>query len=255
MTAAQSIGRRVLVVDDDLDTRQTLAGLLGREGFAVSTAANGREALELLRQSPLPDLILLDLAMPVMDGWQFSEAVRKDPALSAIPVIIVSEIDNARQQAAPLGAVALLSKPIALEQLLETVRCFTTPIKNGILIVDDEPAVCGLLQLALEGEGFTVWQANDGRTAIDVYRSQSDAVGLVLLDVRMPGLDGPATLAALKAINPSLRSCFMSGHTGDYTIQDLLALGALHVFQKPLGLAEVVQVLQRFLGKPAQRGA
>jgi len=251
--AAPPIGKCVLIVDDDPDIRQSLAELLFREGFEVCTASNGQEALELLRRSSPPSLIFLDLAMPVMDGWQLAQALRGDPALSAIPVILLSEMENGREQAAALGAVGLLSKPITLEQLLETVRDFTTPTRNGILIVDDEPAVCELLQMALHDHGFTVWQANDGRTAIDVYRRHGATIGLVLLDVRMPGLDGPATLTALKELNPSLRSCFMSGHTGDYSMQDLLAMGAQDVFQKPLRLSEVVPALRRYLGNLGPR--
>jgi len=75
----------------------------------------------------------------------------------------------------------------------------------------------------------------------------------VLLDVRMPEMDGPQTLAALRSINPEVRCCFMSGHTGDYSAEQLLELGASHVFQKPFGLSELAWTLQRLLqaGAPA----
>jgi CheY-like chemotaxis protein len=249
MAAAQTT--RILVVEEDANVRQSLAEVLRRAGFEVDTAGAGQEALELLRQAAPPNLILLNPVMPVIDGWQFLEALRQDGTLSGIPFMIVSGCDAARVQAAALGAVGLLSRPIALEQLVATLRGFTTPVRNGILIVDDEPAVCALLQMALEDSGFTVWQASNGRTAVDLYRSHCAAIGMVLLDVRMPGQDGPATLTALKQINPLLRSCFMSGHTGDYSPEDLLAMGAQHVFQKPLGIAELVRLLQRWLAEPA----
>src|SRR5690349_1848715 len=85
-------GHYVLVVEDSTDARQMLASLLEVEGFAVRTAANGREALDQLRAGPPPCLILLDLMMPVMDGYQFRAEQRQDPGLSPIPVVVVSAV-------------------------------------------------------------------------------------------------------------------------------------------------------------------
>lgn len=243
--------KRILVVEDDADTRQNLASLLEREGYQTDTAEDGQQALDRLQHGFRPDLILLDLAMPVMDGWQLSVALQQDARLSSIPMIVVSGIERAREEAAALGAVGLLTKPIALDHLLDSVRRWSPRQHSGILVVDDEPAVRRLLELALDGQGFKVWQAADGREAVEVYRRERDAIGLVLLDVRMPGLDGPGALRALREINPELRCCFMSGNTGAYTIQQLLDLGASHFFQKPLGLAELVKALRNLLEAPA----
>lgn len=239
--------KSILIVDDDENARLLLRGLLAPEGYGIDTAANGQEALDRLHQGPRPDLILLDLAMPVMDGWQFSRALQQDPGLAAIPLVVVSGVNDAQEKVAGLGAVGLLTKPIALEQLLAAVRRHAPAQRAGILIVDDEPGVRGLLELALNGDGFHVHQAGSGQEAVEVYSRHAADIGLVLLDVRMPGLDGPGTLSALRAINPQLTCCFMSGHTGDYTAQQLLDLGAAQVFQKPLGLADLVAALRKLL--------
>src|SRR5262249_13388533 len=79
----------------------------------------------------------------------------------------------------------------------------------GILVVDDEDSVRRLLQIVLERQGFSVWSAADGRTAIRLYRQYRTTISLVLLDVRMPELDGPQTLAELREFNPAIRCCFM----------------------------------------------
>ncbi len=79
-------GRTLLVVEDDADIRDALDGLLSMEGFRVTGCSNGREALDWLHASPKPDLILLDLMMPIMDGWQFRVAQKEDPELATIPV-------------------------------------------------------------------------------------------------------------------------------------------------------------------------
>jgi CheY-like chemotaxis protein len=114
--------RLILIVEDDPDLRDTLADVLSYEGYPVVTAANGVEGLALLQSSPRPALILLDLMMPVMNGWQFRTAQLQDPVLASIPVAVVSAVDEAREHAEMLDAAAYLRKPIQIEKLLELVE-------------------------------------------------------------------------------------------------------------------------------------
>lgn len=110
----------VLIVEDDPDLRELLTLTLEAEGYTVGQARNGAEALEQLRGgSEKPRLILLDLRMPIMNGWQFRDLQRKDPELADIPVVIVS----ADVPPGPdLRAVAFLQKPIQPEELIATVQ-------------------------------------------------------------------------------------------------------------------------------------
>ncbi len=112
-------GRTLLVVEDDVDIREALDGLLSLEGFRVAGCCNGREALDWLRASPKPDLILLDLMMPLMDGWQFRVAQKNDPTLSSIPVLALSA--DATAKAAAIDADAYLKKPVDYETLIDTI--------------------------------------------------------------------------------------------------------------------------------------
>ncbi len=96
---------RILVVEDDLSTREALSMLLSAEGYGVSTAADGVAALEQLRDGQRPGLILLDLMMPLMDGWQFRHEQLRDPSLANIPVIVCSASWR------PAKAAAALCKP------------------------------------------------------------------------------------------------------------------------------------------------
>jgi signal transduction histidine kinase len=112
-------GRTLLVVEDDLDIREALDGLLSLEGFHVNGVSNGREALEWLRASPRPDIILLDLMMPIMDGWQFRVIQKDDPRLSTIPVLALSA--DATAKAAAIDADAYLKKPVDYETLIDTI--------------------------------------------------------------------------------------------------------------------------------------
>ena len=113
----------ILVIDDDDDIRAVLAMVLDEAGFRVVTAANGREALEHLREDPQPDVILLDLMMPEMDGYQFRAEQQRDPALRAIPTLIVTA-GTVTSRVEALGAEAILRKPVSLRRLVDTIRRF-----------------------------------------------------------------------------------------------------------------------------------
>jgi signal transduction histidine kinase len=112
-------GRSLLVVEDDADIREALDGLLSMEGFRVKGCSNGREALDWLHVAGKPDLILLDLMMPIMDGWQFRVAQKDDPELATIPVLALSA--DATAKAAAIDADAYLKKPVDYETLIDTI--------------------------------------------------------------------------------------------------------------------------------------
>ncbi len=114
-------GRNVLLVEDNRDIRETLELALEMGGFDVQVAANGVDALDSLRTAAtLPSLIVLDLMMPVMDGYAFRAMQLKDPQLSDIPVIVLTAHRDPREATA-LGVAGYLQKPVDLDALLETV--------------------------------------------------------------------------------------------------------------------------------------
>src|SRR5260370_29319998 len=115
----RAAARTLLVIEDDADIREAVDGLLSTEGFRVTGCWNGLEALEVLRASPKPDLILLDLMMPIMDGWQFRVAQKDDPELANIPVLAVSADSTAK--AAAIDAEAYLRKPVDYDTLIDTI--------------------------------------------------------------------------------------------------------------------------------------
>jgi CheY-like chemotaxis protein len=122
MTNVQQGGKTILVVEDDAATREALGLILVSEGFRFLGAANGQEALGLLRSGPHPDLILLDLMMPIMDGWQFRREQSQDSALSAIPVVVLSADGNVQQKATALQAADYLQKPVDVENLIAVIQ-------------------------------------------------------------------------------------------------------------------------------------
>ncbi len=119
--------RRVLIVEDDEAIRETLRLSLELEGYQVSTASNGQEAIDTLSGEEAPCVILLDLMMPVMNGWEFIEYTQKDPRLSRIPVLIVTAY---YEQAKKLKADGVIKKPIDLDVLMKTLDRYFEPVSR-----------------------------------------------------------------------------------------------------------------------------
>ena len=116
----------ILVVDDDADVRATLSVVLEEEGYGVQVASNGREALDWLLGHEAPRMILLDLMMPVMDGWTMLDEIAHLPALGGVPIVVLSAADE-RTVAVRPDVVGYLSKPVDLQQLLAAIQATRAP--------------------------------------------------------------------------------------------------------------------------------
>ena len=114
----------VLVVDDDAEIRESLVEVLEERGYHAVSVANGAQALAALRNGARPELILLDLMMPVMDGATFRRQQRAEPDLAGIPVVLISAFQDVDENARRLGVTAALRKPISFRDLLDTVKRF-----------------------------------------------------------------------------------------------------------------------------------
>lgn len=120
----EELPRRILIVEDDSRLRSGLGDLLRQNGYEVVAAATGEQGISHLRSETRTDLIVLDLRMPGMNGWQFRSEQRRDSALASIPVIVATADWNAESEAETLGAVFCLKKPYTPRQLVDTVRRF-----------------------------------------------------------------------------------------------------------------------------------
>ena len=124
MTANLTAGKLLLLVEDDDAARGGLTALLLQTGYGVAPAANGREALDLLRNGPIPDLILLDMLMPVLDGWHLLRQLKAMPFLGTVPIIIITGTILTPEWGLAHGCAGILHKPVEPELLLQEVeRC------------------------------------------------------------------------------------------------------------------------------------
>lgn len=122
---AERTNQPILIVDDDEIILQSIEAILTDEDYQVIVASNGEEGLELARRHA-PSLILLDMKMPIMDGWAFAAAYREQPAPHA-PIVVMTAARDSKSRAAEIGADAYLAKPFDLDALLEVVRLYATP--------------------------------------------------------------------------------------------------------------------------------
>jgi PAS domain S-box-containing protein len=191
--AGTAMGPTVLVVDDDAAARTLMERLLARDGYAVLLAENGEEGLRLARERR-PDLITLDVMMPGLDGWSVLAALKSDPAVAEIPVVMLTVVDD-RHMGLALGAAEYLTKPVDRQRLQTVLRRWAGGGRQ-VLVVDDDRAMRALLRRALEAEGCAVREAEHGRLALQ--RMEEAAPDLVLLDLMMPEMDGFAFLEAVR---------------------------------------------------------
>jgi len=221
----------VLVIDDDATARELIATYLTGEGFAVETAASGVEGIKKLRELR-PAAVTLDIMMPDVDGWTVLAALKGDPALADIPVVIVTIVDEQRRGIA-LGAAGYLTKPIDRERLIEIVSQLRVAGAPGrVLVVEDDEDQRQLLRTILGARGWSVREAANGRLALDAIRAELP--DLILLDLMMPEMDGFELVAALQA-NAAWRAIPVVVVTAlDLTAEDRQRLngGVEHILSK-----------------------
>ena len=195
-SAEEGNGLTVLVIDDDATARALMRNHLTRAGYRVEEASDGRTGLARARAFP-PDVITLDAIMPGMDGWAVLSALKSDPALAGIPVVMATVLDEARLGIA-LGASEYLTKPIDRARLLATLeRVGARGPGQRVLVVEDDEPTRTLMVRTLRRAHWTVDEAENGRIAIERMREHRPAV--VLLDLMMPEMDGFQFLDAIRA--------------------------------------------------------
>ena len=184
----------ILVVDDDRTVREVIKRFLERAGYAVVTASGGHEGLRLARELG-PAAITLDVMMPDLDGWTVLAAIKGDPELANIPVILMTIVDE-KNRGYSLGACDYLVKPVNRDKLAEVLRNICGSVGGHVLVIDDDDMVRRGMRLALEPAGWKVTEAENGQIALDrLAATRPDAI---ILDLMMPEMDGFEFLEELR---------------------------------------------------------
>jgi CheY-like chemotaxis protein len=186
-----------LVVEDDRNSAELLRVYLERAGYSVAVAHDGVQGLDLARRLE-PRAVVLDILLPQLDGWELLARLKSDPATAAIPVVIVSMLDE-RGAGIALGAAEYLVKPVDREALLRALGRSVAPPGDGrtVVVIDDDPLHLDLVEAVLAPEGWSVIRADGGADGVRLAERERPSV--VLLDLLMPEPDGFEVLDLLRA--------------------------------------------------------
>jgi signal transduction histidine kinase/DNA-binding response OmpR family regulator len=247
-TRAASAEGTILVVDDDPTVLDLMRRFLEREGFSVVTASGGREGLRLAREIR-PAAITLDVMMPDLDGWTVLAALKGDPELAGIPVVLASIVDD-RSRGYALGALEYMLKPIDRERLLEVLHRICLHDDRRVLIVDDDDVLRTNIARALANDRWSVTEAAGGREALEALEVAHPDV--ILLDLIMPGMTGFEFLAELRSRQEWRATPVVVITAKDLTEEDKRSLdgGVAHILQKSAATsAELLAELRRALAE------
>jgi PAS domain S-box-containing protein len=233
-----------LVVEDNPQAAELLCGVLAEAGFSATVALDGEKALEVLKTLK-PCVILLDILLPEMSGWQVLEAVKSQPETRDIPVIVVS-ITEDRKLGFSRGVLEWFVKPVDRGALIKALRKAKT--KGGascrvVLVIDDDPNMVELTEDILRSEGYTVLSALGGREGIN--KAVQKAPDVILLDLMMPGMTGFEVIERLQRKDETRNIPIMVYTSKDLTAaeRDLLNRTACAVIAKADGEELLLEML------------
>jgi signal transduction histidine kinase/DNA-binding response OmpR family regulator len=214
---AQSGGFLVLVIDDEPMAQELNKRWIERLGHRVIIAPNGTDGLKLARALK-PNVILLDISMPGLNGWEVLQELKEDPDTAHIPAIMVSAHDD-RKRAIMLGAVELLTKPVARDDLNQLLTLYSGRSEGNILLVEDDMAMADIYKRSITSAGFQVHHARNGIEALKLIEGQKD-FRMAVVDLMMPEMDGFQFLEALETHHPTLAMPVMVLTAKDLTQDD-----------------------------------
>ncbi|OGW88148.1 MAG: hypothetical protein A3G33_02670 [Omnitrophica bacterium RIFCSPLOWO2_12_FULL_44_17] len=253
---------KILVVDDDKDLVETLVRRLTSKGFVVITANNGKEGLDNIEKQK-PDLVVVDIAMPVMDGYEMIREMKRREAYAGIPIVVVTGRERLKELLMIEGICDYLIKPFDAEELLARIEwnikatgedkntssvlqvpaaVETVEKKKNILIVDDDDDMSDTLRIRFEAEKFEVERVSDGEAAIEVVsKHQPDCI---VMDVMMPKMDGFTTLKRINQITNRKVPIFIMTGTKAIPEEEFRIEGARAFFRKPFNASDMVQQIK-----------
>ncbi|MEZ4267990.1 MAG: response regulator [Myxococcota bacterium] len=242
----------LIVEDNESNLKLFLAVLAGSE-FRVLTATDAERGLQLVREQR-PDLVLMDVALPGMDGLSATRLLKADPALAAIPVVALTAhaMDGDAERALDAGCSGYLTKPVDTRSFVEQIRSFIQASRTGggtqvvadhrgrVLVVDDEPLNVKLFKAKLATERYEVQTASNGEDALRMVAEQ--APDLILLDIMMPGMDGYEVTRRLKAdpATSHVPVILVTALTGTEEKNRGLEAGADEFLNKPVNTHELL---------------
>jgi CheY-like chemotaxis protein/HPt (histidine-containing phosphotransfer) domain-containing protein len=237
---------RILLVEDNIDHQTVSKLILEKAGYSVSIAENGKEAAEAVGKTRY-DLILMDIKMPVMDGFEAAELIRKTEKDTRIPIIAFTTLKGSRQKCIEKGMDDYVTKPVIKEVLLETVDKWIDR-RQGILFVEDHVDTRRLVRNYLLKENYRIAFAKNGVEALSLFSKQK--ISLIFMDMEMPVMDGCTASRAIRSLDrgTGIPIIAMSAHEGEEAIRRFMKCGCTDYLGKPIKKRKLVDIIQKYLG-------
>jgi two-component system, NtrC family, response regulator HydG len=237
----------VLIVDDDPSLRWTMSLILQRKGYVTETAANGAEAVAIIRENPF-DMVLMDIRMPVMDGVQALKQIKAIRPHTVVTIMTAYAVDDLIQDALDEGAFAILNKPVEIEEVIALIKQALQDKQSAlIMIVDADQSMRSLLQEILTREGYNVCLTGSGEDAIALARTRT--FDILLIDLKLPELNGLETYLAIKAIRPHIVAIVFTAYPQDMTqiAEQALKNNAYACLYKPLDIDRLLALIREIV--------
>jgi DNA-binding response OmpR family regulator len=237
---------KIIVVDDDRNIQVVLKYRLEREGYQVLLAGDGVDALEKVKAEK-PDLIILDLALPKMDGFTVLERMKGDAGASAVPVIVLTAYGASSNQARSLelGAVDFVPKPFSPRELVAAVWKVLGVERQRVLVIDDEASARDLLVRSLEAEGCLVDTAEDGPSGIE--KALAGDYDLIFMDDSLPGCRADEATERIIAQKLGQKIVITTATPDDESVHRALERGAVAWVSKPFASEDVRRIKREVL--------
>ena len=229
---------KVLLVDDEKEFVESLSERLELRNLKAAVAYEGEQALQAV-QADKPDVMILDLRMPGIDGIEVLRKVKQSHPDMEVVILTGHGTDKDEEQALRLGATAFLKKPIDVDQLVGIMH----KEKLKVLLVDDEREFVESLSERLELRNLRADIAYDGDQALKAVKESTPDV--MVLDLRMPGIDGIEVLRKARKANPDMPIVILTGHGSDKEEKEAMRLGASAYLKKPVDVDQLAGTLHR----------
>jgi two-component system response regulator HydG len=233
----------ILIVDDDTSLCKTLSFILGHKGYAVTTAQDGMEAIERVRERPF-DITFMDIKMPLMNGVETYRRIKKIRPEAVVMIMTAYAVEDLVQEALQEGAYGITYKPLDIERVIVIIEKAREAQQGAlILVVDDDPGTCITLRNILSKKGYRMSIAHTGEEAIAMARETPH--DLIFIDVKLPTLNGLETYLAIRKVNPEAVAVMMTAYRQEMAdlVEEALTNHAYTCLYKPLDMKELLSLV------------
>ena len=236
----------VLVVDDDINFRNTLAKILGKKGYTISIAENGLRAIEMVKEKPV-DVILMDIKMPVMGGVEAYKNIKQINPSTVVIFMTAFSVEDLVKNTVKDGVYAVLKKPFDIDTMVNMIE----KSKSGALltVVDDDPDMGKTMKSILEKKGYSVTTCLTGEEAIALAKDRPR--NIFFIDMKLPVLNGLETYLEIKKLNPKAVIVMMTAYKPemDVLISQAIEEGAYSCLYKPFDMDEAIKMIEEIFQK------